>query len=134
MSQENVEIVRRAVEAYIRGDIDAYLGFIVEDVEICPDASVFPEANRFIGREEFRRFLDEIAEGWEGGAHTTLTEIFAIGERVVVRSQWGGKGRESGIAVRSNLTGIYSVRGGQIVRIEFYFDHAKALAAAGLSE
>jgi hypothetical protein len=36
MSQENVEIVRAAIEAYIDGDHDAYLAATAEDVEVCP--------------------------------------------------------------------------------------------------
>jgi ketosteroid isomerase-like protein len=135
MSQENVEMVRRAIEAIVRGDIDAYLGFIAEDAEICPDASVFPEAKPFIGREEFRRFLAEIDEGWEGGASLSeIREIFPVGDRVVARADWGGRGQASGIDLHSSLTAIYTVRDGQITKIEFFFDHAQALEAAGLSE
>ena len=65
MSQENVEIVRRAVEAYIAGGREAYLDF-AEDVEGRPDASRFPEAEPFRGREEFRRFLAEIDRAGRG--------------------------------------------------------------------
>jgi ketosteroid isomerase-like protein len=36
--------------------------------------------------------------------------------------------------MRSSLTGIYDVRDGQIVKVKFFFDHAEALKAAGLSE
>ena len=36
--------------------------------------------------------------------------------------------------MRSNLTGIYDVRDGQTVKVEFFFDHAQALEAAGLSD
>jgi ketosteroid isomerase-like protein len=53
---------------------------------------------------------------------------------VVVRVEWGGRGQASGIDVRSSLTSIYDIRDGQVIRIEFYFDHAKALEAAGLRE
>ena len=36
--------------------------------------------------------------------------------------------------MRSSLTAIYDVRDGQIVKVEFFFDHAQALKAAGLFE
>ena len=65
---ENVELVRSAIEAYIAGDREAYLDFFAEDVEGRPDVSRFPEAEPFRGREEFRRFLAEIDQGWEGAA------------------------------------------------------------------
>ena len=58
-------MVRSSSEAYVAGDSDGYLDFMAEDVEIRPDASV-PDAKPFRGREEFRRFLADIDEGWEG--------------------------------------------------------------------
>ena len=57
-----------------------------------------------------------------------------MGNRVVVRVECGGTGQASGIDMRSNLTGIYDVRDGQTVKVEFFFDHAQALEAAGLSD
>jgi ketosteroid isomerase-like protein len=53
---------------------------------------------------------------------------------VVSRTDWGGKGRASGIDLRASLSSIITVRDGQITKIEFFFDHAQALEAAGLSE
>jgi ketosteroid isomerase-like protein len=135
MSQENVDLVRSSIEAYIAGDRDAYLDFFTEDVEGCPDVSRFPEAEPFHGREELRRFLAEIDQGWEGGASVAAVgEVFPVGDRVVARADWGGRGRASGIDLHSSLTSIYTVRDGRIVKIEWFFDHAKALETVGLSE
>src|SRR5436190_9211517 len=134
MSQENVELVRAVAEAYISGDREAYLDFMAEDVEIRPDVSRWPEAKPFRGREEFRRFNADVDQGWEGGARAEIREVLPVDDRVVVRADWGGTGRASGIDLRSNLTSIFTVRDGQIIRIEYFFDHAKALEAAGLSE
>ena|SRR5947207_12538138 len=135
MSQENVEVVRHAVEAYISGDHDAYLDFFADDVEGRPDVSRFPEAEPFRGRGELRRFLAAVDEGWKGGASVTaVREIFSVGDLVVARSDWGGRGRASGIDVHSNLTAIHTVRDGRIVKIEWFFDHARALKAVGLQE
>ena len=134
MSQENVEIVRRAVEAYIAGDREAYLDAFAQDVEGRPDASRFPAAEPFRGREEFRRFLAEIDRGWEGGASAVIREVFAVGDLVVARADWGGRGRASGIDLHASLTSINTVRDGRIVKIEWFFDHARALKAVGLEE
>ena len=134
MSQENVELVKAAIEAYIAGDRAAHLDFYAEDVEGYPDVSRFPEAKAFRGREEYRRFLAEIEEGWEGGASAVIREVFAVGDRVVARMDWGGRGRTSGIDLRSSLTSISTIRDGRIVKIEWFFDHAQALEPLGLSE
>ena len=130
-----MELVRSAAEAYITGERDAYVDdFFADDVEVCPDVSRFPEAEPFRGREEFKRFLADIDRGWEGGASAVISEVFPVGDRVVARADWGGKGRASGIDLRSNLTSISTVRDGRIIKIEYFFDHAEALEAAGRSE
>jgi ketosteroid isomerase-like protein len=133
MSQENIELVRAVLEAYNRGG-DAWLDFVAEDVEIHPDASRWPEAKPFRGREEFRRFVADVDQGFEGGVRQEIKEIFAIGDRVVARTDWGGRGRASGIDLRSSLTVLNTVRDGKIAKIEYFFDHAKALEAVGLRE
>ncbi len=136
MSQENVELVRSATEAYIAGERDAMVDdFAAEDIEVCPDASRFPQAEPFRGREKYKRFLAEIDQGWEGGSSMSeIKELFPVGDRVVVRAEWGGRGKASGIDMRSSLTGIYTVRDGRCIKAEFFFDHAEALKAAGLEE
>jgi ketosteroid isomerase-like protein len=134
MSQENVEIVRRTMEAYIVGDREAFFDFMAEDIEIRPDVSRWPQAEPFRGLEEYRRFNADIDEDWEGGARAEIKEVLPAGDRVVVRLDWGGTGRTSGIDLRSSLSVIFTVRDGQITKIEFFFDHAKALEAAGLRE
>jgi len=135
MSQENVELVRASLDAYIAGDPDTYVDVMAADVEIHPDVSRFPEATPLRGREEFRRFLAEISQGWEGGATISeIRELFPVGDRVVARADWGGRGRVSGLELRSSLTAVFTVQDGQITKIGFFFDHAKALEAVGLRE
>lgn len=133
MSEENVEVVRAYVDAYNAGG-DAYLDFVAEEVEIVPDASRFTEAKPFRGREEYRRYIADIDQDWEGGGKAEIKEIFPVGDdRVVTRTDWGGRGRASGIDLRSCLSSINTVREGQITKIEFFFDHDDALEVAGLS-
>ena len=134
MSRANVELIKAVTDYYVRGERDAYLACFAEDVEVRPDVNRFPEAEPFRGREEFRRFLAEVDQTWEGADTAVLKEIFAMGERVVVRADWGGRGRASGVDLRTSLTTISTVQDGQITKIEYFFDHTKALAAAGRSE
>jgi ketosteroid isomerase-like protein len=134
MSEENVAVVRAYTEAYNAGG-DAFLDFVAEDVEIVPDASRFPEAKAFRGREEYGRYIAGIDQDWEGGGRAEIKEIFPVGDdRVVSRVDWGGKGRASGIDLRASLSSIITVRDGHFTKIEFFFDHAQALEAAGLRE
>jgi ketosteroid isomerase-like protein len=116
------------------GDRNAHLEFVAGDVEISHDVSRFPEAQPFRGREEFRRFIADIDQGFVGGGIAVIREVFPVADRVLARFEWGGKGWASGIDVRSSLTGICTVHDGKIVKIEFFFDHTQALEAVGLRE
>jgi ketosteroid isomerase-like protein len=130
----NVALVIAANDAYNEGDLDAVLEFYAPDVQAFPDASVFPEAGPLLGRKEFRSWIEEIDAAWKDVRWET-TEVLAIGaERVLHRGDWGGEGAASGIVTRSNVTGLFTVRDGVICRVEYYFDHDKAVRAAGLSE
>jgi ketosteroid isomerase-like protein len=132
MSRENVEIIKRMVEAYNAGDLDTLEGFYTPDVEALPDASVFPEAGPLRGREEWRVWIDQIGAAWTA-PHYGISELFAADDgRVVHRGDWGGEGATSGIETVSSITGVYTVRDGQVSRVEYFFDHAEALKAVGL--
>jgi ketosteroid isomerase-like protein len=134
MSRENVELVRRSIETYIAGDRDAYLEFVAEDVEIRPGCEPFPRG-RAVSRPRGVQTLPRRGRpGLGGWRHCSDREIFPVGDRVVARADWGGKGSASGIELRSSLTSLYTVQDGQITKIEFFFDHAEALEALGLRE
>jgi ketosteroid isomerase-like protein len=51
---------------------------------------------------------------------------------VVFRFIWHGMGR--GPEANLEFSGVATVRKGRVVLVEFFWDHAEALEAAGLSE
>ena len=133
MSRENVELVIAATDAYNAGDLDAMIRFYAPDVEAYPDAG-FPEARPLIGREEFMSWLEGIDAPWVDAKWVTR-EVFALDDdRVVYRGDWGGEGLASGIETGSSITGVFTIRDGQISTVEFLFDHDAALKAVGLEE
>jgi ketosteroid isomerase-like protein len=54
--------------------------------------------------------------------------------KVLHRGDWVGEGAASGLVTRTSLTDLFTVRDGLISRVEYFFDHDKALKAAGLVE
>jgi hypothetical protein len=66
MSEENVEIARRAAEAYNRRDIDRFFAeFATPDLEWWPALTRALEGDCYQGRAGIERFLAETAETWE---------------------------------------------------------------------
>src|SRR5260370_34246850 len=99
MSQENVDVVRRAYEAWNRGDLGAAYEFLDPDVEVSAPAN-FPEAGTFHGRDEMKRWVQEhllpILEDLPVGAERFLD----AGDRAVGCVRYFGRGRGTGIEVR----------------------------------
>jgi ketosteroid isomerase-like protein len=133
MSQADVELILATVGAYNAGDIDAWAAFLDPDIEALPDSS-FPESGPLLGRDKYRAWTEELTRGLLSPRWKT-TEVLDLGaDRVLHRGDWGGRGAASGIETYSSLTGVFTVREGQISRVEFYFDHDRALKAAGLED
>jgi ketosteroid isomerase-like protein len=131
MSQQNVEVVRALFEAWNAGDWAAYRE-LLDPAVIVHAPERWPEPGPFVGREAaLRQFkLQRAALDYDTADPTS--DFLAVGDRVVVRFAWGGGGQ--GPDVRMEITGLYTVRKGRNVTQEFFWDHAEALEAVGLSE
>jgi ketosteroid isomerase-like protein len=79
--------------------------------------------------EGFRELLIEFPD-WQ----VEPQEFIDGGDAVVVRNIGTATGRSSGAPVRQPFTQVWSFRDGRPVQVREYVDHAKALAAVGLSE
>jgi ketosteroid isomerase-like protein len=131
MSQENVDVVRAAYEAWNAGDMDAWADFLAPDVISRPPEG-WPEPGPFVGREAFVRWCEQLRETWDADALEPIGDFIDIGDRVAVRQIWRGAG--SGPEANLEMTWVGTVRKGKIVFVEFFWDHAEALEAVGLSE
>jgi ketosteroid isomerase-like protein len=131
MSQENVEIVQRMVEAFNSDDPrQAYPSFH-PDVEF---TSAFTEGKIYRGLAGMRRYGDDLAAVWEGW-HSEHDQFVDGGdERVVWLYRIVGRGKGSGVPVDQPVAIIWTLREGLIWRGRAYLDHGEALKAAGLEE
>jgi ketosteroid isomerase-like protein len=133
MSQENLEILRRWIDAWNRGDLDTHAGLFGVDAEVITDPS-WMEPGPFKGRTAIRRWYEGLRESWGGRDEAILRELFEVNGQVVARWDWEVRGRASGIDTRLDLTAVNLVQAGRIVRQQYFFDHAEALKALGLEE
>jgi ketosteroid isomerase-like protein len=132
MSQENVEVVRAAFDAWNRGDHDTWLAAHDEEAEFYPLRAQL-EGRSYNGHDGLRRFIVEMAEEWEE-VRFELDEVRDVGERVVGFGRIRARGRASGVELDLPLGGVGVVRNNRIVYVRFFSDPAEALEAAGLSE
>jgi ketosteroid isomerase-like protein len=130
-SDDSVEVVRTAWEAWERGDMQAVFDFYDPAVEWDMSESEVPDMGVFQGHDGVRRFFREwMAPSDDYYAHA---EDFKLGsEGVLVRMRQGGRGKESGVDVEMPpLWQLYRLRAGRAVRVEIYRDEDRALQAAG---
>jgi uncharacterized protein len=133
MSQENVEIVERAMEAFNRRDLDAYDDLFTPDFEWLPALPSNVEGDGYVAREGVERYFGEINETWEE-FRVVAEEYRDLGGRVLMLGRMEGRGRGSGVKVDAQLAAVWDFRDGRISRAPVYLDHGEALRAAGLSE
>jgi ketosteroid isomerase-like protein len=136
MSEENVELVRAQIDAYNRGDYDAALALLDEEVEWhVPEVAALdaPASGIVQGRalvaEQFARWL----EAWETHAFQ-VTDALSQGDDVFIAGLQVGRGRHSGLDIRVPTFHVFTVRDQKIVAMRAFSERADALEAAGLDE
>ena len=134
MSQENVEIVRRAVEL-IRPFDEEFRGSRVGTNLLDPAFEVHdhdsPDLNVLGGHAGFLRWIDD----WDAMEWSVEPEKYIdAGERVVVLLRLSARGRGSGLSLERLDGMVWTVRNGKAIRLDYYNNPTEALEAAGLEE
>jgi ketosteroid isomerase-like protein len=132
MSQENVELVRRTIDAYNRRDVDTLQALNHPDIEIDWSASVGPEPQIYRGQDEAADFYNNFVGTFER-VHLIPDRFIESGDFVVVPNVAQLRGRD-GIRTVARSTLVYEVRGGLIMRIRMYQETGEALKAVGLRD
>ena len=132
MSQENIESVRRGVDAWNRGDLDEWLTGFTAEAEL-QTTGRFADRGVYRGHAGLERYWSEIREDIEGPS-LSISELRALGDRVFYCAMGRGRGKRSKVPVERPIWLVTTMRDGLTVRVETYVDRAEALEAAGLSE
>jgi ketosteroid isomerase-like protein len=132
MSQQNVEIVKRAYQAWDRRDMAAVLGECHPDIEWWERGDV-PDPTVHRGLDAVGARFAELDDVWIG---LTLEprEFIDAGDFVVVMFCLTGRGRASGAAIEENEVQAFRLRNGKIIELREYRAKAEALKAVGLAE
>jgi ketosteroid isomerase-like protein len=131
MSQENVEVVRASFQAWNAGNMDAVRDCYHPDAILRPPEG-WPESGPAVGREAVIRQFEQLRDTWDTDASEPVGDFIDAADRVLVRSIWRGKGH--GPEATMEWTVVFMLRNGSIFGVEFFWDHAEALEAVGLSE
>src|SRR4051794_37649441 len=134
MSQENVEIVREAWEAFLGGDREKAAQLLDPEVEFHGTVGGLQEGQVAHGQSEIdHTFEVEDLEAWEE-RRLEAEEYLDAGDEVVVLLHEYRRGKGSGVELEDRTAVVVAVNEGRVVRIQGYMDRDAALKAAGLSE
>jgi ketosteroid isomerase-like protein len=133
MSEENVELIRRQLDAFTRGDRTAWLASLDEDYEITPIGD-WPDARVIRGGEAGWDFYLDVAQtlGYYGRIHVEFVD--GGGDKVLAHQRHEGRGQASGVDVEADYWLVITLREGKVLRDQWFTDRAEALEAAGLRE
>jgi ketosteroid isomerase-like protein len=139
MSQENVEIVRRAFDEFqeglARGDpaapFDSGLNAPEAEWILPPNSPGFRQVYR--GREGFLEFMRTWTEDFHWSIE--LERVIDAGDdSVVAVFHQRATGKASGVPVELHMALIYELQDGRVIRMRNFLDPAEALEPVGLRE
>jgi ketosteroid isomerase-like protein len=133
VARGNVEIVKRAFEAFNRGDLDAAVADVAADCRYIASGAVPGFADAYRGPEGYKRFMGWLVDQFDE-ARVELAEVIEAGDQVVARVTSKGRGWQSGVETSMDVWQVWTIRDAKAVHGVGFRSREEALAAAGLKQ
>ena len=129
----NTDRVRTGLEAMERGDVEPIVAQAHPDVEfVNPPYAIEPGTRH--GIEGLRTGMRNMLDAFDDLRFESV-QMHDTGDRVVALGMWTGRGRGSRYRFDPMpFAFVVTMRDGQMIRYEWFAEHAEALAAAGIEE
>jgi ketosteroid isomerase-like protein len=134
MSQEKVEIVRRAIEAYNRRDPDGFLEEWAPNAVVDWSQSRGIDAHVFRGHDEIRAFMLRFLDAFESVRIELVDDPVEVDDGLLIAENVAYMKGRDGIEVQARSAFLIRIRGGQQTSLTLYQSRGEALEAARLSE
>jgi ketosteroid isomerase-like protein len=133
MSQENVESLRQAYEAFNSGDIERILAFAHPDFEAVVPPELSAEPDTYRGHDGIRRYFQSFEDAMDE-IRFQPERFWDVGHSVVALVRLTAKGRQTAIPVEQRIAQVWTVLNGKAVGVRTYPSLAEALKTVGLAE
>jgi ketosteroid isomerase-like protein len=134
VSEQTVELVRGAIEAFNRRDFDALAKVCHEDFEFVSVLTAIDASGAtYRGVEAWREYFVRMDETWDDWRVEDVRFFEADDDRLAVIFRLTGRGKSSGAAVEREVGASYTFRDGKLWRMHSYGEPQEALEAVGLA-
>jgi ketosteroid isomerase-like protein len=132
VSEQNVALHRRALEAFNQRDIEAFIEIADPAIEY---HSVWAEIDgAHLGHDGLRRLRDEIEDSWGDERRVEVEAYFDLGDQTLALHVIRVRGQQSGVEVVGSSASLMRWRDGRCVYSKVYLDREDALRELGVSE
>ena len=131
MSQENVEVTRRAVDAWNRRDPDLWRNYATPDIEWTPAGPAAVEGTVYRGYDEVVAGLESVWETWDE-VFFEESEVRELGDGTLWLGRLKLKGATSHVTLDQEFAVRFGLRAGKLATIEAFLSRQEALKAVGL--
>ena len=133
MSQENVDLLRRGIEAWNRRELDVWLDLGTPDVEWMPAGPAAVERTVYRGYDEVREGIEAVYETWEVFEFQE-GEVRDLGEATLWLGRVRMRGNASGVELDQEFAIHGVARDGRMALIHSFLSWHEALKAVGLED
>jgi len=134
MSQENVDVVRRMLQAFADGGLDAVDEFVDPDIDWRAAEGAVDDVGEMHGPVAVRRYVQDWIDTFDDFS-VVVEELRDVGDdRVVAIQRLSGRAKLSGTETDLRYAVVSTVHDGKVVRVREYLSIDEALEAVGLSE
>jgi ketosteroid isomerase-like protein len=133
VSEQNVELHRRTVEAFNTRDIEAMIACFDRDIEYHPVLSAVGGVTAYHGHDGLRNWFGQLDDAWEE-LQIEPEAYFDLGEQTLLFYVLRGRGRHSGAEVAMQGSHVCRWRDGLGVYSKQYSQREDALSDLGISE
>jgi ketosteroid isomerase-like protein len=133
MSQANVELLRKGIDALNRRDVDLWLDYAAPEIEWLPAGPAAVEREVYRGYDEMRSGITAAWETWDVFEFQE-DQVRDLGDSALWLGRVKMHGNASGVELDQEFAVHGVVHDGKFILIHTFLSWQEALGAMGLSE
>jgi ketosteroid isomerase-like protein len=135
MSQENVDMAGRVLDALARRDVEGLIDLSDPDVTWHSFFAevAFGAGGGYRGHQGIRQYVSDLNDAWEI-VRGEVDDAIEVGDIALLVGRIHYRGKTSGVETASPAGWMFKFRDGKVLRFRAFRDPEQVLEAAGLSE